>query len=140
VVDLRVMFSVHKSHYDDLVRARCTGITDVYAAQLGHMVGYMFNRVATPGWEDEEELKRTAKGLKKRLVDREEVRLKQLLAADGQKCAIAGCEKQAGTYRWLMLAAHDRDAQERECVLCLEHARQYDYGRLSHENTIREGI
>lgn len=101
VVDLRVMFSLHKAHYGDLVRARCTSITDVYAAQLGHMVGYMYGRVATPGWDDPATLKKHVKELITRVGGREQARLERLRAATGRGCAIFGCEAEANTYRWL---------------------------------------
>jgi hypothetical protein len=52
VVDLRVMFSLHKKHYPQIQEARRMGITPIYAASLGWMAGYVFSRIAMPPWSE----------------------------------------------------------------------------------------
>ncbi len=140
VVDLRVMFSMHKAHHDHMVRARCAGLTDVYAAQLGHMVGYMYGRVATPGWDDVDALKKRVRELRTQLVEREDMRMKELTAIGGSGCAVSGCGKTAETYRWLSVKGDELGDEERECLLCLDHARGFDNGHLSADAAIRIGI
>jgi hypothetical protein len=52
VVDLRVMFSLHKKHYSQIREARRTGMSPIYAASLGWMAGYVFSRIAMPPWSE----------------------------------------------------------------------------------------
>jgi hypothetical protein len=52
VVDLRVMFALHKKHYDQIVAARTMGMNELYAAHLGWMAGNVFSRIAMPEWQD----------------------------------------------------------------------------------------
>jgi len=52
VVDLRVMFALHKRHYEQIVSARKMSMNDLYAACLGWMVGNVFSRIAMPEWQD----------------------------------------------------------------------------------------
>lgn len=139
VVDLRVMFSLHKVAYPDLLEARRGAITDVYAAQLGHMAGYMFSRVATPGWDElnqgptlDDQIKSTLNVFE----DHENGKLRELLANTQGTCAISQCANKAGTYRWLRVGPSYVDSVSREYVLCEEHARQHDDSSLK-SGTIR---
>jgi len=52
VVDLRVMFSLHKHHYEQIRKARRMGMSPLYAANLGWMAGYVFSRIAMPPWSE----------------------------------------------------------------------------------------
>jgi hypothetical protein len=52
VVDLRVMFALHKKHYDEIVAARKMSMNGLYAAHLGWMAGNVFSRIAMPEWDD----------------------------------------------------------------------------------------
>ena len=51
VVDLRVMFALHRKHYDQIVDARNMSMDELYAAHLGWMVGNVFSRIAMPEWQ-----------------------------------------------------------------------------------------
>lgn len=136
VVDLRVMFSLHKAHHGALVNARCGGIAELYAVQLGQLIGQMFNRVAMPDME-KRALDESVTKVMESIGKREKVKLGELTqrTSDGT-CAIAACKETASTYRWLRVVV-DNDAKELEHVLCVEHARQHDNGRLSAECTIK---
>lgn len=137
VADLRVMFSLHHAHYDDLLAARCGAIQDVYAAQLGHMVGYMFNRVATPGL-DTDELEETAQRIVDSITEREKGEMDKLFQAQpDRKCIIAGCDADATTYRWLRVRSDNGDPEESKYLLCQTHALERDNGTLPPETTIR---
>ena len=52
VVDLRVMFSLDKKHYQELLDARTGLISELYAAAMGSIAGRMFHRVALSSWRD----------------------------------------------------------------------------------------
>lgn len=144
VVDLRVMFSLHKSHYQDLLNARRGAITDVYAAQLGHMVGYMFSRIATPGWDElnpGQELSEETKRLVNDIHEREEAKFKELMTkAEESACAVSQCSASAETYRWLPMAEVNGETEHQAHILCLEHAKQYDEGSLPEGTIIRSEI
>lgn len=130
VVDLRVMFSLHKVAYPALLKARLGAITDVYAAQLGHMAGYMFGRVATPGWDEliqECTLKEQINKTLNTFEDLEKGKLRELIAANaGETCAVSECPNKAKTYRWLRVHLSDDESVSQEFVLCKQHAKQHD--------------
>ena len=130
------MFSPHKSHYLDLVQARCGALHEVYAAQLGHMVGYMFSRVATPGLDDGE-IKRQVERVMTATETRTSAKLDELRAAapDG-KCSIRSCDREADTYRWLNVRKGNGICAK-ECLLCLEHASDRDNNGLPSVDTLR---
>jgi Domain of unknown function (DUF4926) len=79
IVDLRTMFSLHRKHYRQLLRARTISLNDIYACKLGWTAAYLFSRVALPEWNEHEErtgesekavierLKSSIKGRKERL-------------------------------------------------------------------------
>ena len=130
VVDLRVMLSLHHSHYDDLLMARCGAIQNVYAAQLGHMVGHMLGRVATPGWE-QCQLKPEVERIIEAVFEREETTYRELATrSDSLACAIPGCHENHTTYRWLTILSEEGEREEAMYLLCSTHARQRDSGAL----------
>ena len=132
VADLRVMFSIYRGHYPDLLKARRGAITDVYAAQLGHIAGYMFSRVATPGWEElnpGDFNKHINSVLEKILGPEKEKRDGLLLTSDG-KCAFYKCEEKASTYRRFAIRSETGEVDYQERVLCTDHAKQHDEGIL----------
>lgn len=129
VVDLRVMFSLHKVHYPDLLRARLGAITDLYAAQLGHMAGYMFSRIATPGWQElnpDAELSKHTSSLITSIQEREKATLAQLLERIGNKCSVQDCPRAPTTYRWASSRQDSLQVQLTECPLCDDHAKSFD--------------
>jgi hypothetical protein len=120
VADLRVMFSIHKLHYPELLAARVGAITDVYAAQLGHIAGHLFSRVATPAGEEifKGRLTEHIEKVQEAIVAEEKAKLSELLRKANNACAVAGCKRNAETYRWVPLKGRFE-----EHVFCLEHAR-----------------
>jgi hypothetical protein len=147
VVDLRVMFSIHRSHYKELLAARLGAITEVYSAQLGHIAGYLFSRVATPGWEEvvrpEHEIdrrqdevameeaedaarkdkvkafKQHVQEVRKSILNREEKTFVELCEKARDACAVQGCSNPPATYRWLPV-----EGRLEQHVVCTDHARQ----------------
>jgi hypothetical protein len=132
VADLRVMFCLHKACYPDLLRARRGAITDLYAAQLGHMVGHMFSRVAMPGWEQinpDVTLGGHTDSVVKSIQCSEEQILLELLKNAEDVCFVPDCRERATTYRWLPVEkVNDQWRYERR-VLCAGHAKQYEESR-----------
>ena len=45
VVDLRTSFALYKEHYEQILRSRKVGLTEVFAHKLGWMAGHLFSRV-----------------------------------------------------------------------------------------------
>jgi len=134
------MFSLHKVHYPDLLKARCGAITDVYAAQLGHIAGYMFNRVATPGWEELNPgctIRDRINSTLGTFEVRENERLRELLAKASERCTFSQCGNKAKTYRWLRVRSDNDESVSQEYVLCEEHAKQYDEGSLPQSAVLR---
>jgi hypothetical protein len=134
VVDLRVMFSLHRVAYQYLLNARCGGITGLYAAQLGYMIGYMFNRVATPGWEEinsGENINDYVKSKIKSLDEKEKQRLKELLIEGNYKCGYKSCQTKANTYRWIPFTSQNDETVWEEVTLCNDHAEQWDKRHLN---------
>jgi hypothetical protein len=127
VADLRVMFSIHKASYPDLLLARCGAITDVYAAQLGHIAGHMFNRIATPSWDELSPNVRIgahAAEIQKGIEEREQ-RFFSNLKPKERVCYL-NCDAPIKTYRWLPVRMeNDRQVFEPH-VLCEEHAKLYE--------------
>jgi len=137
VVDLRVIFSLHKSHHDKLVLARCGGLNDLFAAQLGQLTAQMFNRIAIPDVDANEantESAEVAKFARTKHVERFE----QLFAASGhKKCSVQECGKKAETFRWMNVKSLDGEG-EKQVILCYEHARQLDAGTFASELTLKD--
>lgn len=131
VIDLRVMFSVHKSHYSALVAARRGGMTDIYAAQLGHMIGHMFSRVALPGWADPDDLNRVAKDLAGEFKRRADDHLDALKRQQGDVCLVKGCGKPVETYRWVRIEGDDGEPVEQDLAFCRTHALEHDNGTFN---------
>jgi hypothetical protein len=104
VADLRVVFSVHRGCYSDVLRARRGAITELYAAHLGHMIGHMFSRVALPGWQElrpDIKLGDRTKSVLDGIHDRDKSILSKLLekakgapvpAVTGQQLPTVGCQ------------------------------------------------
>ena len=137
VVDLRVMFSLHKASYPDLLGARLSAIRDLYAAQLGHMIGHMFNRVAMPAWEELNPTGNLAKHVKQ-IVDTfeecEKQKFSDLLAqADRKTCAY--CDRKPTTYRWVPVEQLDDRWGYKPRLLCSEHLQQYEQDRAGRPLT-----
>lgn len=135
VVDLRVIFSVHKAVYRDLLNARLGTLTDHYAAQLGSLAGYMFNRVAMPGWEelfggDRDKHAQTEVNL---MLERESQIFADFLKQTDGRCARLSCGKTAETYRWLPFGDDGGGFRFDWRVLCFEHAEEYDQFRSGGE-------
>lgn len=123
VADLRVMFSLHKMHYFDLLHSRLCAITDVYAAQLGHIAGHMFSRVAVP---DNIDIDAQAKATLKEQGARYKKRLEELLAECRGICAVPGCNEKADRFRSLPISDHNKKITYEDCALCSCHAAQWD--------------
>lgn len=136
IVDLRVMFSLHKLHYPDLIQARLCGITDLYAAQLGHIAGHMFNRVATPDWEEiydgEDNISPSDKAKKTldELGDQYRQRCEELISEKGNICTIEGCSSKAEDFRWLPIRWQDGKTRFKERLLCKKHIQNWDRDRI----------
>lgn len=137
VVDLRIIFSLHKSHHDKLVLARCGGLDDLFAAQLGQLTAQMFNRIAIPDVDAGEANIEAAK-LAKSERTKHATRFDALLAAiSHKKCSILECGKMAETFRWMNVKSLD-DEGEKEVILCFEHARQLDAGTFVGDRTLKD--
>lgn len=135
VVDLRVMFSLYRSHYDTLLKSRLGAMTALYAAKLGHIAGHMFNRVATPGWEELNPGENFSKKgsliqtIRERFHERENDRIGQLKVEQGGKCAYRECDKNAETYRWVFVGSQESESGFEDFALCHDHAKAYDDGK-----------
>jgi hypothetical protein len=118
VVDLRVIFTVHKLHYQELLSARVGAITDVYAAQLGHITGHLFSRVATAGGDEifQGKLAEHIEKVQGSILAEEKVKLSGLLRKADNACAVVGCERKAETYRWVPVKG--RFEQHVFCLPC----------------------
>ncbi|NDR57405.1 hypothetical protein [Aliiruegeria sabulilitoris] len=137
VVDLRVILSLHKSHHDKLVLARCGGLNDLFAAQLGQLTAQMFNRIAIPDVDAGEANFEAAK-LAKSARTKHAERFDALFAASShKKCSVLECGKRAETFRWLNVKSLDGEGEE-EVILCFEHARQLDAGTFVGELTLKD--
>lgn len=125
LVDLRVIFSLHKVHYKALIKARIGGLDPLFASQLGFMVGYMFNRVAVPSWNDSNENETLEKKISITMTDIENrvaERLNRLKNELQNVCAFVGCENKASSYRWLP----NKDGKYKEYLLCDRHIEYYE--------------
>jgi hypothetical protein len=132
VVDLRVTFSLYKIHYDDIKHARCGGLRDLYAAQLGQMIAYMFSRVAMPDTKEEQ-----INDALNDIVEREKKRFQELVASLSVKqCMISDCPGKCDTYRWLKVGPIGDDKEFEEIVLCHKHAAMHDSGVLMSNGCI----
>lgn len=141
LVDLRVMFSLHKSHYQDLVNAKVGAISPLYSSQLGHMVGYMFSRIAVPGWSEinnGESAEKKAKEVVKSIKEREDKRLAELKAESQNKCVFANCGKKAISFRWVNVRLRNQSTKYMECVMCQEHTAQWDNNTLPQDTYLRD--
>jgi len=127
VADLRVMFSLHKMHYSALLNSRLCAITDVYAAQLGHIAGHMFSRVAVP--DNSIDIDAQAKATLKEQGDRYKKRLEELLTECQGKCAVPDCNENADRFRSLPISEQNNKIIYEDCVLCSCHAAQWDEDR-----------
>jgi hypothetical protein len=72
VVDLRVMFSLHKKHYPQIREARRMGVTPLFAANLGWMAGYVFSRIAMPDWSELNQTEQKSDRIKRLVCDIEQ--------------------------------------------------------------------
>lgn len=137
VVDLRVVFSLHKAHYTSLFNARCGGLSELHVAHLGQLIAQMFNRIALPEVAGSD-IKQEVRNIMELIGKRENARLNELLEASSDKtCSIEYCKEEAKTFRWLKIWEEDERMKEQEQLLCLEHAHQYDNGNLSPECFIK---
>ncbi len=136
VVDLRVMFSLHRSAYADLLKARLGALKDLYTAQLGNMAGHMFSRVATPGWQElnpGHSLKDHVKGVIASIEAREMKIFSELSATD-KKCRFRDCELEAKTLRWLPHSDNDQKPCFDPYILCKTHAERIDEKKSGRES------
>lgn len=127
VVDLRVMFSLHRVHYSSLLQARRGALTEVYAAKLGHLTGHLFNRVATPSWGElnpGQNVNDYINTIKDEAKAREERALKKILLSAGGRCTLKGCSECATTYRQIYSV---------ERAVCEQHAMRWDEGSLPED-------
>lgn len=141
LVDLRVMFSLHKSHYPDLVKARIGSIKPLYSSLLGHMVGHMFNRVAVEGWEGinpgetaEEKAEKTFLELK----NNKEKRLEELKAKTNGSCLF--CSNDANDFRKITVSFENLETRKIDCVMCQDHINQWDNNTFIENGSFREII
>jgi hypothetical protein len=132
-IDLRVAFSVHKLHYRSLLLARLAGFTDLYAAKLGHMFGFLFNRVATPGWRelhsDAEpfvELDKFVEEVTQSFAKHENEEMAMLKRAVGDRCSVENCGSPPTTYRWIRFYDDNDALTSSQLLLCAVHATQTD--------------
>jgi hypothetical protein len=140
VVDLRVVFSVHRDHYGALLAARQAAMNPVYAAQLGSLFGHMFNRVAVAGWEDTgatTDLKNHVKTSLTAFEEKENARRDEILHMYDYKCCIAGCDVRASTYRWVRIGTAYSIVSSIELAICSSHARALDRNELPQEVKLR---
>jgi hypothetical protein len=141
VADLRVMFSVHKSIYPRLLRARCGAITDIYAAQLGQIAGHMFNRIAIPEWDEsspEVTLDDHLKVARQSIIDREEAVFLDLKKKESA-CFFNNCNESVSTYRWLPVRLeNNRQIFERH-LLCKTHTKFCEEVRGGRESDESQG-
>jgi hypothetical protein len=143
LVDLRVMFSIHKSHYQDLVNARIGGITPLYASQLGHMVGHMFSKIAVPGWPDingGQSADDKAKDVIKEFKQRENIRFEELRLKAQNRCVFSNCSNKPHSFRWVNVRLRNQETKYIECVICLDHIKQWDDGSLPVDTKLRVGF
>lgn len=132
-IDLRVVFSVHKLHYRSLLLARLAGLTDLYAARLGNMFGFLFNRVAMPDWRELNsnvqtfvELDKFAEELTQRFTEHEKKELAMLQEQVGDHCSVVDCGSPPTTYRWIRFYDEKDDLTSSQRLLCDVHAAQQD--------------
>lgn len=140
VVDLRVVFSVHRHHYGALLWARRAAMNPVYAAQLGSLFGYMFNRVAVAGWEETgatKEKKEYVKDVLDAIEKKDNVRRDEILREHNHKCAIADCSVHAATYRWLRVGSDNENVSSLPLPLCKPHAIAADRNELPLDAKLR---
>ena len=131
VADLRVSFSLHETHHDDLVRARCGSLNQIFVAHLGHMLGSLFNRVALPRYdanEVEAQGNMILDGIIQRVADQEKE-----LKKGKQICAVRDCADIARSLRDWPWGYVEQKLQFAEQAVCLEHAKKYDARSLSEE-------
>lgn len=128
VVDLRVMLSVHKMHYNSLLKARVCAISNLYVAQLGHIAGHMFNRVALPDLKFDPD-KKANDLLKKQGEAYREARDKILTQAK-KKCFSLDCENPASQIRLLPIFSPNQKLIYQDCALCETHAKKWDDERI----------
>lgn len=137
VIDLRVIFSLHKSHHGALVSARRGGLNDFFAAQLGQLTAQMFNRIAIPDVDTNEATEEAAALVKSEKAKQSE-RIEQLISTSThKKCSVAQCEKKAETFRWIDVKSPVDEGKE-EVIFCFEHAKQLDVGSFSGALTLKE--
>jgi hypothetical protein len=129
VADLRVMFTIHKYAYPDVLKARLCAMTDLYTARLGQMLGHLFNRVAMPsreqvtGSDADKDAEEVVNGIKKR----EDQILAELMEKFDKTCAVRRCDRVADTYRWVPVGK-EKNGQLRfdKRILCRVHVQQYE--------------
>ena len=127
VADLRVMFSLHKTHYSAMLESRVCAITEVYEAQLGHIAGHMFNRVAVP--DNAVDLQEQVAKTLNDQGERYEKRLAELLSECQGICAVRTCQERADRFRSLPHFTESDELVYQDRVLCKAHARQWDQDR-----------
>jgi hypothetical protein len=93
VVDLRVTFALHNSHYKEIVAARNIGMDEHFASNLGWMTSYIFSRIAMPEWDakrmNDETLEQHIDGLLQEIkddgvVDKSALEIRNVAAATRQ--------------------------------------------------------
>lgn len=131
VADLRVTFSLHETHHDDLVRARCGSLNQIFVAHLGHMLGSLFNRVALPPY-DANDVETQGKMILDRMIQRVVDREKELRKGK-QVCAVRDCTNTAKSLRDWPAGYVNQELEFAEHAVCLEHAKKYDARALSKE-------
>jgi len=134
LVDLRVMFSLHKSHYLDLLEARLGSMSPLFASQLGHMVGHMFNRIAVPGWSElnpDETEGEKAKSIFKEIKEVDNQLFNELRSKANDKCLF--CDQKAFFFRRITVRFPELGNQNIPCVMCKKHIDQWDSSTLPED-------
>ena len=126
VVDIRVMFSLSRRHYQRILAARLCGLREIFAAKLGSMAGEMFSRIPVPSWDERygrDEGKKFIKRIWERFEARQAEKLGSLRDERGSRCECMDgserCDHEADTYCWRVNPTTFEDEYK---VVCRKHA------------------
>jgi hypothetical protein len=110
-----------------MLESRISAITEIYAAQLGHIAGHMFNRVAVP--DNEIDLKEQISKTLEKQGELYEKRLAELLHECQGICSVRTCQQAADRFRSLPHFNENDELVYQDRVLCKAHAIQWDEDR-----------
>jgi hypothetical protein len=97
------------------------------------MFGFLFNRVATPGWREINsnvepfvDLDKFAEEVTQGFAEHEAKELAMLKEKDGDRCSVEACGNQSTTYRWIRFYDEREKLMSSQLLLCAVHAAQTD--------------